>query len=108
MSWLNIQEILPPETIKEILNKYEIGSIKYYPKPRELTCYTTILLEIINKHKELVPYIIEVHECLRWDTKEKEISIMRKTVRYKDRDVLTYEDISKLYTVFRLLGLKVI
>ena len=41
MNWLNIKEILPPETIREILNKREIFMIKYYPKPRDETSCTS-------------------------------------------------------------------
>lgn len=107
MDWLNIQEVLPPETIREMLNKHEISMIKYYPKPRKITSYTTILIEVLNKDKEVVPTVIEVCEFIGYSSKEKQISIDEKTVRYKDRPVFSGEEIKNITTVFKLLGLKV-
>lgn len=107
MNWLNIKEVLPPETIREILNKHEISMIKYYPKPRKITSYTTILIEVMNKNKEVVPTIIEICELLPYHSNEKEITIEEKTVRCKDRPVFSWEEMKNIKTVFKLLGLKV-
>ena len=106
MNWLNIKEVLPPETIRKILNKHEISMIKYYPKPRKITSYTTILIEVLNKNKEVVPTIIEVHETLPLN-KTNEITIEEKTVRYKDRPIFSKEELENITTIFKLLGLKV-
>lgn len=105
MNWLNIKEILPPETIKEILNKREIFMIKYYPKPRKIISYTTILIEVLNKNKEVVPIIIEVRESLNFYSKT--IIIEERTIRYKDRPIFSREEMENIATVFKLLGLKV-
>jgi hypothetical protein len=51
MNWLNIKEVLPPETIREILNKRVINMIKYYPKPRDETCNTAILIEVTKQKR---------------------------------------------------------
>lgn len=107
MDWLNIKEILPPETIKEMLSKHKISMIKYYPKPRKITSYTTILIEVLNKNKEIVPTIIEIHELLPYYTNEKQITIEERTVRYKDRPIFSREEMQNIATVFKLLGLKV-
>lgn len=107
MNWLNIKEILPPETIREMLNKHEISMIKYYAKPRKITSYTTILIEVLNRNKEVVPTIIEVHESLPYYSETKEITIEERTVRCKDRPVFSREEMENIVTVFKLLGLKV-
>ena len=107
MDWLNIKEILPPETIKEMLSKHKISMIKYYPKPRKITSYTTILIEVLNKNKEVVPAIIEIHESLPYYSEIKEITIEERTVRYKDRPIFSREEMQNIATVFKLLGLKV-
>lgn len=105
MDWLNIQEVLPPETIKEILDKHEITLIRYYPKPRKITCYTTILIEVLNKNKEVVPTIIEVLESFYGNVKG--VFIQEKTIRCKDRSIFSREEMNSINTVFKLLGLKV-
>lgn len=107
MDWLNIEEVLPPETLKEILNKHKISMIKYYPKPRHCTNRTTILFEVLNKDKELAPTTIEVCEALPYYSNEKEISITEKVIRCRDRAVFSREEINKIGTVFKLLGLRV-
>lgn len=107
MDWLNIKDILPPETIREMLNEHEISMIKYYPKPRKITSYTTILIEVLNRNKEVIPTIIEVHESLPYYSNEKEITIEERTVRCKDRPVFSREEMNNIATVFKLLGLKV-
>lgn len=107
MDWLNIKEVLPPETIREILNKRNIGMIKYYPKPRDETSCTTILIEVF-KRKEIVPTALEVYESLPpFQSKVNRISVYEKTIRYRDRSIFTIQEISNIATVFRLLGLKV-
>lgn len=108
MNWLNIQEVLPPETLKEILNKHKISMIKYYPKPRHCTNRTTILLEVLNRDKEIAPTTIEVYESLPYYSNEKEISITEKIIRCRDRPIFSAEEINKIGIVFKLLGLKVI
>lgn len=107
MDWLNIKEVLPPETIREMLNKHEISMIKYYPKPRKITSYTTILIEVLNRNKEVVPTIIEVLESLPYYSEIKEITIEERTVRCKDRTIFSKEEMENIATVFKLLGLKV-
>ena len=107
MDWINIKEVLPPETLKEILNKHKISMIKYYPKPRQYTNRTTILLEVLNRDKELAPTIIEVCESLPYYSNEKEISITEKIIRCRDRNIFSTEEINKIGTVFKLLGLRV-
>lgn len=107
MDWLNIQEVLSPETIKEILNKHKISMIRYYPKPREITSYTTVLIEVLNRNKEVVPTTLEIHESLPYYSNEKEITIKEKTIRYKDRPIFFREEMLNIATVFKLLGLKV-
>ena len=107
MDWLNIKEVLPPETIREILDKHEIFMIKYYPKPRHHTNRTTILLEVLNRDKEIAPTTIEVCEALPYYSKEKEISITEKVIRCRDRPIFSTEEINKMGTVFKLLGLRV-
>ena len=106
MNWLNIKEVLPPETIREILNKREIFMIKYYPKPRDETCNTAILIEV-TKRKEIIPTIIEIQEALPFRSEVNRITIREKPVRYRDRTIFTREEMNKLYVVFKLLGLKV-
>ena len=106
MSWLNIKEILPPETIREILNKREIFMIKYYSKPRDETSCTAILVEMA-KRKEIVPTVIEIHEYLPYYSKVNRITIQEKPIRYRDRTILTREELDKLGVVFELLGLEV-
>ena len=106
MDWLNIQEVLPPETIKEILNKRIINMIKYYPKPRDETCNTAILIEV-TKQKEIVPTIIEVQESLPFRSEVNRIVIREKSIRYRDRTIFSREEIQNIATVFKLLGLKV-
>ena len=106
MNWLNIKEVLPPETIREMLNKHEISMIKYYAKPRKITSYTTILIEVLNKNKEIVPTIIEIHESLPlYETNE--ITIKEITVRCKDKSIFSREEMKNIATVFKLLGLEV-
>lgn len=107
MSWLNIKEVLPPETIKKILNKYEISMIKYYPKPRKTTSYTTILIEVLNKNKEVVPTIIIVCESTSCLSKENQISIGQRAIRNNDRLIFSREEMKNLGITFELLGLKV-
>jgi hypothetical protein len=107
MDWLNIKEVLPPETIREMLNEHNISMIKYYSKPRKITSCTTILIEVLNKNKEVIPTIIEIRESLPYYSNEKEICIEEKTVRCKDRSVFSREEIKNIATVFKLLGLKV-
>lgn len=107
MNWLNIKDILPPETIREMLNEHEISMIKYYPKPRKITSYTTILIEVLNRNKEIVPTIIEVHESLPYYSETKEITIEERTVRCKDRTIFSREELENIATVFKLLGLRV-
>ena len=106
MDWLNIKEILPPETIREIFDKRVINMIKYYPKPRDETCNTAILIEV-TKRKEIVPTIIEVQESLPFRSEVNRIAIREKPVRYRDRTIFTREEMNKLCVVFKLLGLKV-
>ena len=106
MDWLNIKEILPPETIREILNKREIFMIKYYSKPRDETSCTAILVEMA-KRKEIVPTVIEIHEYLPYYSKVNRITIQEKSIRYRDRTILTREELDKLGVVFELLGLEV-
>lgn len=110
MDWLNIKEILPPENLKEILNKHKISMIKYYPKPRHHTNRTTILLEVLNRDKEIAPTTIEVCEAIPYSSvygNEKEITITEKVVRCRDRPIFSTEEINKIGTIFKLLGLKV-
>ena len=107
MNWLNIKEILPPETIREMLNEHNISMIKYYPKPRKINSYTTILIEVLNKNKEVVPTTLEVSEYIGYSSKEKQINIEEKTMRNRDRLIFSREEINKIATVFKLLGLKV-
>lgn len=107
MNWLNIQEVLLPETIKEILNKHKISMIRYYPKPRKITSHTTILIEVLNKNKEIVPTIIKVCESIDYYNKEKQISIGQRTIRNKDRYIFSREEMKNLSITFELLGLKV-
>ena len=107
MNWLNIKEILPPETIREMLKEHNISMIKYYPKPRKITSYTTILIEVLNKNKEVVPTIIEIHESLPYYSEAKEITIKEITVRCKDKSIFSREEMENIATVFKLLGLKV-
>ena len=106
MDWLNIKEILPPETIREMLNKHEISMIKYYPKPRKITSYTTILIEVLNRNKEVVPTTLEIHESLPL-SETNEITIEERTIRCKDRPIFSREELENIATVFKLLGLKV-
>lgn len=107
MNWLNIKEVLPPETIREILDKHEITLIRYYPKPRKITSYTTILIEVLNENKEIVPTTLEVSEYIGYSSKEKQITIEEKPIRCRDRTILTRKELDKLGVVFELLGLKV-
>ena len=107
MNWLNIQEVLPPETLKEILNKHKISMIKYYPKPRHCTNRTTILLEVLNRDKEIAPTTIEVCEVFSYYSNKKEISITEKVIRCRDRPIFSKEELKNIATVFELLGLKV-
>jgi hypothetical protein len=107
MDWLNIKEVLPPETIREMLNEHNISMIKYYSKPRKITSCTTILIEVLNKNKEVIPTIIEIRESLPYYSNEKEICIEEKTVRYKDRPIFSNQELKDIATVFRLFGLKV-
>ena len=107
MTWLNIQEVLPSETIKEMLNKHKISMIRYYPKPRKITSYTTILIEVLNRNKEVVPTIIEIHESLPYYSEINEITIEERTVRCKDRTIFSREELENIATVFKLLGLRV-
>lgn len=106
MNWLNIKEVLPPETIREILNKRIINVIKYYPKPRDETCNTAILIEV-TKQKEIVPIIIEIQEALPFNSEVNRIVIREKTIRYKDRNIFSREEMQKIVTIFKLLGLRV-
>ena len=107
MNWLNIRDVLPPETIREILNKRIIHNIKYYPKPRDETCNTATLIEV-TKRKEIVPTIIEVQESLPFQGEVNRIVIREKPVRYRDRTIFTREEMNKLCVVFKLLGLNAI
>lgn len=107
MNWLNIEEVLPPETLKEILNKHKISMIKYYPKPRHCTNRTTILLEVLNRDKEIAPTTIEVCEALPFYSNGKEISITEKIIRCRDKPIFSMEELENIATVFKLLGLKV-
>lgn len=107
MNWLTIKNILPPETIREMLSEHEISMIKYYPKPRKITSYTTILIEVLNRNKEVIPTIIEVHESLPYYSEIKEITIEERTVRCKDRTIFSREEMENIATVFKLLGLRV-
>lgn len=107
MDWLNIKEILPPETIREMLKEHNISMIKYYPKPRKITSYTTILIEVLNRNKEVVPTIIEIHESLPYCSETNEITIKEITVRCKDKSIFSREEMENIATVFKLLGLKV-
>lgn len=107
MNWLNIKEVLSPETIRVILNKHEISMVRYYPKPRKTTSYTTILIEVLNKNKEIVPTIIVVCESINDFNKEKQISIGQRVIRNKDRLIFSREEMKNLGITFELLGLKV-
>ena len=110
MNWLNIKEVLPPETIREMLNEHNISMIKYYPKPRKINSYTTILIEVLNRDKEIAPTSIEVCEAIPYSSvygNEKEITITEKVIRCRDRPIFSREEINKIGTVFKLLGLKV-
>ena len=106
MNWLNIKEVLPPETIKEIFNKHKIGMIKYYPKSRDETCNTAILIEV-TKQKEIVPTIIEVQESLPFRSEVNRIVIREKSIRFRDKTIFSREEIQNIVTIFKLLGLKV-
>ena len=106
MDWLNIKEVLPPETIKEMLNEHEISMIKYYPKPRDETCNTAILIEV-TKQKEIVPTIIEIQESLPFNSEVNRIVIREKSIRYRDKTIFSREEMQKIVTIFKLLGLKV-
>ena len=81
--------------------------IRYYPKPRHYTNRTTILLEVLNRDKEIAPTTIEVCESLPYYSNEKEISITEKIIRCRDRPIFSAEEINKIGIVFKLLGLKV-
>lgn len=105
MNWLNIKEVLPPETIKEMLKEHNISMIKYYPKPRKITSYTTILIEVLNRNKEVIPTTIEVRESSNFYSKT--IIIEERTIRYKDRPIFSREEMENIGTVFKLLGLRV-
>ena len=107
MNWLNIKDVLPPETIREILNKRVIHDIKYYPKPRDESSCTAIVIEV-TKRKEIVPTAIEVLEFLPYKNSVNRILIEEKPIRYRDRKLLTREELNKLNVVFQLLGLNVI
>lgn len=106
MTWLNIEEALPPETIKSILNTHKIHMIKYYSKPRDETCCTTVLIEV-TKRKEIVPTALEILESLPFQSEVNRISVCEKTIRYRDRNIFTTQEIKNIATVFKLLGLKV-
>ena len=108
MDWLNIQEALPPETIKKMLNEHEISMIRYYPKPRKINSYTTILIEVLNKNKEVVPTTLEVSEYIGYSSKEKQITIINCNMdRHRITQKFSREEINKIGTVFKLLGLRV-
>lgn len=106
MTWLNIKDVLPPETIREILDNHEIFMIKYYPKPRDETSCTTIFMEV-SKRKEIVPTVIEVQEYLPFRSNVNGIAIVEKPIRCRDRRIFSGKELDKLRVVFRLLGLKV-
>lgn len=108
MDWLNIKNVLSPEVIRNIMDSKEIFMVKYYTKPREITCYTTIFFEFLNKQKEIAPYILEICERKSYYSEEHVIVINHKTVRYKDSYILTSNEYNKFKTVFELLGFKVV
>lgn len=106
MNWLNVRDVLPPEILREILNKRVIHDIKYYPKPRDESSCTAILVEV-TKRREIVPTVIEVFEYLPYKGNVNRILIREKPIRYRDRTVFTREELNKLRVIFQLLGLSI-